>query len=111
MITEVVENLKLSRDPFIKKIHEENGIQIMAIGLTRGVQLGEHAIPYKAKLLVIKGEIDINTIGQSRRYACFESHVIPKNVRYNVIAWDDAIILLFLKSGDKVHPINATLNG
>lgn len=96
MMTEVANNLKISDQPVIKKIHDENGTKIMAIGLKRGVELSEHVAPCKARLLVVQGEIDFNTETESRRYACFESYDIPMDVKHSVVAWDDAIFLLFL---------------
>ena len=95
-MTEVAEELKQRNEPVIKKIHDKNGIKIMAIGMARGVALAEHVAPCKAKLLVIKGEIDFNTETESRRYGCYESYDIPKDVKHSVVAWDDAIFLLFL---------------
>ena len=96
MMTEVAQSLKTSDRPIIKKILEENGIKIMAIGLGRGVELAEHVAPCKARLLVIKGEIDFNTKTESKRFACYESFDIPMDVKHSVVAWDDAIFLLFL---------------
>lgn len=95
-MTEVAQSLKTSDRPIIKKILEENGIKIMAIGLGRGVELAEHVAPCKARLLVIKGEIDFNTKTESKRFACYESFDIPMDVKHSVVAWDDAIFLLFL---------------
>ncbi|PZW40730.1 hypothetical protein LX95_01798 [Mesonia algae] len=98
MMTELAKSLKLSDQPVIKKILDENGTKVLAIGLKRGVELKEHVAPCKAKLLVIKGEIDFNTNLESRRYACYESYDIPINLKHSVVAWDDAIFLLFLNT-------------
>ncbi|WP_255505984.1 hypothetical protein [Mesonia sp. K4-1] len=98
MMTELAKSLKLSDQPVIKKILDENGTKVLAIGLKRGVELTEHVAPCKAKLLVIKGEIDFNTNSESRRYACYESYDIPINLKHSVVAWDDAIFLLFLNT-------------
>ena len=103
MMTEVANKLKLSDSPVVKKIHDENGTKIMAIGLARGVELAEHVAHCKARLLVIKGEIDFNTETESRRYACYESYDIPMNLKHSVVAWDDAIFLLFLNDKDKIN--------
>ncbi len=97
-MTELAKSLKLSDQPVIKKILDENGTKVLAIGLKRGVELKEHVAPCKAKLLVIKGEIDFNTNFESRRYACYESYDIPINLKHSVVAWDDAIFLLFLNT-------------
>ena len=96
MLTEVAHSLKTSDRPIIKKILDKNGTKIMAIGLGRGVELAEHVAPCKARLLVIKGEIDFNTKTESKRFACYESFDIPMDVKHSVVAWDDAIFLLFL---------------
>jgi len=97
-MTELAKSLKLSDQPVIKKILDENGTKVLAIGLKRGVELKEHVAPCKTKLLVIKGEIDFNTNLESRRYACYESYDIPINLKHSVVAWDDAIFLLFLNT-------------
>jgi quercetin dioxygenase-like cupin family protein len=96
MITELAENLKKSRKPVVKKIHDKNGTKVIAIGLARGVELKEHVAPCPARLMVIKGEVDFNTATESRRYGCYESYDIPMNLKHSVVAWDDAIVLLFL---------------
>lgn len=96
MMTKLAQSLRVSDRPIIKKILDANGTKIMAIGLGRGVELKEHDAPYKTKLLVIKGEIDFNTATESRRYACYESFDIPMKVKHSVVAWNDAIFLLFL---------------
>lgn len=101
MMTEVANNLKVSNAPVIKKIHDNNGIKIIAVGLARGVELAEHKTACKAKLLVVQGEIDFNTETESRRYACYESYDIPLNIKHSVVAWDDAIFLLFLHENEK----------
>lgn len=98
MLTELAKSLELSDQPVIKKILDENGTKVLAIGLKRGVELKEHVAPCKTKLLVIKGEIDFNTNLESRRYACYESYDIPINLKHSVVAWDDAIFLLFLNT-------------
>tara|TARA_R110002072_G_scaffold7503_2_gene40637 strand:+ start:390875 stop:391177 length:303 start_codon:yes stop_codon:yes gene_type:complete len=100
MMTEVAENLKKSNAPVVKEIYNENGTKILAIGLGRGVTLAEHVAPCKAKLLVVQGEIDFNTATESKRFACYESYNIPMDVKHSVVAWDDAIFLLFLNENE-----------
>ena len=100
MMTEVAEKLKKSNAPVVKEIHNENGTKILAIGLGRGVTLAEHVAPCKAKLLVVQGEIDFNTATESKRFACYESYNIPMDVKHSVVAWDDAIFLLFLNENE-----------
>lgn len=96
-MTEVAQKLKTSGAPVVKKILEENGTTITAIGLRRGVELSEHEALCPSQLLVIKGEIDFNTATESRRYACYESYDIPAFTKHSVVAWDDAIFLLIQK--------------
>ncbi|TXE16622.1 hypothetical protein ES731_13715 [Psychroflexus gondwanensis] len=96
---EVAENLKVSDQPIMKTIYEEGDTTVIAIGLGRGVELAEHLAPCKAKLMVVQGEIDFNTETESRRYACFESYDIPMNLRHSLVAWDDALVILFLTEG------------
>ena len=98
MITELAQKLKSSEVPLFTKIHEQDGTTITAVGLKRGLLLKKSDFPKPTRLLVIKGEIDFNTTGESRRYACYESYEIPETPDYSLEAWDDAIFLLFNES-------------
>ncbi|WP_228547256.1 cupin domain-containing protein [Nonlabens antarcticus] len=93
-LKEMSDRIKSSALPVTTKIYEKNGINITAIGLARGVELIEHVVPCKVKLLVVKGEIDFNMDGQSSRLGCFESFEIPINIKHSVVGWDEAIFLL-----------------
>lgn len=88
----------LSDTPVVKNIFNTDGSKLIAIGMKGGVILKEHVAPCKAKLMVIKGEIDFNTQTESRRLATYDSYDIPLDMPHSVEAYEDALFLLMLES-------------
>ncbi len=88
----------LSDTPVVKNIFNTDGSKLIAIGMKCGVILKEHIAPCKAKLMVIKGEIDFNTQTESRRLATYDSYDIPLDMPHSVEAYEDALFLLMLES-------------
>ncbi|AGC75326.1 hypothetical protein LX97_00033 [Nonlabens dokdonensis] len=84
--------------PIVKNIFNTDGSSLIAIGMKSGAVLDEHKAPCKAKLMVIKGEIDFNTATESRRLAVYDSYDIPLDVTHSVEAYEDALFLLMLES-------------
>jgi len=84
--------------PVLGTIFKADGSKVIAIGMKRGVVLQKHTAPSKAKILVIKGEIDFNTENQSKRLALYESYDIPLELTHSVEAYEDALFLLLLES-------------
>ena len=87
-----------SESPIIKNIFHANGSSVIAIGMKSGAVLDKHKAPYRAKLMVIKGEIDFNTETESRRLAVYDSYDIPLDVTHSVEAYEDALFLLMQES-------------
>lgn len=88
----------ISDAPVVKNIFNTDGSKLIAIGMKGGVVLKEHITPCKAKLMVIKGEIDFNTQTESRRLATYDSYDIPLDMPHSVEAYEDALFLLMLES-------------
>jgi quercetin dioxygenase-like cupin family protein len=84
--------------PVVEAIFKAEGSKVIAIGMKRGVVLHKHTAPSKAKLLVIKGEVDFNTENQSKRLALYDTYDIPLEVTHSVEAYEDALFLLLLES-------------
>lgn len=97
-----LEKESLSTDkPVIKLIYQANQYKLLAIGMKTGVVLPEHTAPSKAKLMVVKGEIDFNTATQSIRLAAPDSLEIPGDIVHSVEAYNDAMFLLHLEQVSK----------
>lgn len=86
-----------SDKPVIKPIYQADHSSMLAIGMKTGVVLPEHTISSRAKLMVVKGEIDINTVDQSIRLAVPDSLEIPKDIAHSVEAYNDALFLLHIE--------------
>jgi hypothetical protein len=95
MLLEVARKLGISTQPVIEEMFLPSGMAVTAIGLSRGVTQYYSATSGHIRMLVIKGEVDFNTTGISKRFACYESYDIPVGCIHSIEAWDDAIVLLF----------------
>jgi quercetin dioxygenase-like cupin family protein len=83
--------------PVIRSIYQADQSKLLAVGMKTGVVLPEHTAPTKAKLMVVKGEIDFNTETESIRLAAPDSLEIPEDVVHSVEAYNDAMFLLHLE--------------
>lgn len=84
--------------PVVATIFKAERSKVLAIGMKRGVVLHKHTALSKAKLLVVKGEVDFNTENQSKRLALYDTYDIPVEVTHSVEAYEDALFLLVLES-------------
>ncbi len=93
-----IESAAMASDkPVVEKIYQADGSKLIAIGMKKGVVLADHKAPSKAKIMVIKGEIDFNTETNSIRLAVSDSLDIPLDVTHSVEAYEDALFLLLLE--------------
>ena len=98
MTLEEIERAAMAADkPIVANMYQANGSLLIAIGMKGGVVLKEHRAPSKAKIMVIKGEIDFNTETQSLRLAAPDSLDIPLDVSHSVAAYNDTLFLLHLE--------------
>lgn len=96
VLNEISEVLPKSHEPLIKQIYDKAGYTLLAIGLRRGIELPKYAVPSKAKLMVVQGEIDLNTATHSYRLECFDTFDIPIDVEHSIVGVFDAIFLLLV---------------
>ncbi len=96
ILNEIADVLASSDQPLVKQIYDKAGKKLLAIGLRHGVELPAHSTSTKAKLMVVQGEIDLNTNTNSFRLERFDSFDIPTNVKHSVVGVFDAIFLLLV---------------
>ncbi len=97
VLNEISESLSKSNEPLIKQIYDNAGKTLLAIGLRRGVEMPGHLTSSKAKLMVVQGEIDLNTATNSYRLERFDSFDIPGDLNYSVEGVYDAVFLLLIR--------------
>ena len=95
-LNDMAEAITFSNEPLIKQIYDKSGKKLLAIGLRHGVTLPEDVARAKAKLMVVQGEIDVNTATHSFRLERFDSFDIPKDVKHTIVGVFDAVFLLLL---------------
>ena len=96
VLNEISEALSKSEEPLIKQIYDKEGEKLLVIGLRSNIELPEYKTSWKGKLMVVQGEIDLNTPTHSYRLERFDSFDIPVDVKYSVVGIFDAIFLLLL---------------
>jgi len=96
-LNQIAEALATSNEPLVKQIYNRAGKKLLGIGLRSGVELPEQVAPAQTKVIVIKGEIDVNMATQSFRLERFDSFDMPLNVAHTIVGVYDAIFLLLLR--------------
>lgn len=87
-----------SDKPIIEKIYSDNGTKLIAIAMKKGVELPNHKAPSRAKLIVVKGEIDFNILEKSYRLAVPDTLEIPLDTTHSVQAFENSLFLLLLSN-------------
>lgn len=93
-LSEIEQKAVSTYKPVVHNLYQADGSKLMAVGLKRGAVLPEHIAPTKAKLIIIKGEVDFNTATESYRLSMSDSFDIPLKVPHSVVAYNDALFLI-----------------
>ena len=94
LLNELFEDVALSNKPLTKILFNKHGINILAIGLKKGIIFPEHSTPVKAKLCVLDGEIEFKTATASIKLVSLDTYEIPVNELHSVVALSDAIFMI-----------------
>lgn len=93
-LNQIEEALATSEEPLVKQIYNRAGKQLLGVGLRKGVELREQVAPVQTKIMMIKGEIDLNTATHSYRLERFDTFDIPIEVVHTIVGVYDAIFLI-----------------
>ena len=61
MLHAILDQISESEKPIIKIIFRNDDTRVVAFGLKKGLKLIDHQLPVNAKILMLKGEIEIDS--------------------------------------------------
>tara|TARA_B100001146_G_scaffold213216_1_gene213363 strand:- start:2665 stop:2979 length:315 start_codon:yes stop_codon:yes gene_type:complete len=93
VLNDIVFNLTQKKSPVVQKIYDHRGKQLIAVGLAHGATLHQYQSSPKTKIMVVQGEIDVNTETHSYRLERFDSFDVPEEP-YSITGVFDAVFLL-----------------
>lgn len=96
MLKLIAEKLKQTDKPIFKVIFRNNHTRVVAFGLKKGMKLIDHQLPVCTKIILIKGEVEIDSKIEILNLKEFDTYTIPTKVIHQVKAHDDTIMLLIL---------------
>lgn len=94
LLNELFEDVTLSTKPLTRILLDKHGINILAVGLKKGLLLPEHTTPVKAKLCVLDGEIEFRISNKTIKLTSLDTYEIPVGVLHSVMALSDAIFMV-----------------
>ncbi|MDX1463575.1 MAG: hypothetical protein R3359_11000 [Marinirhabdus sp.] len=95
VLNDIAFNLDQGEQPVVQRIYNYGGKQLLAIGLAKGVAFEQSYVATKAKIMVVQGEIDVNTASHSYRLERFDSFELPREP-FTIIGVFDAVFLLMV---------------
>lgn len=97
VLNQIESALVTSEQPVIEQIYDLASKKLLVIGLRNGLALAEQWYDGQAKVMVVKGEIDLNTATHSYRLERFDTFDIPANMLHTIVGMYDAIFLLLIR--------------
>ena len=80
----------------MRVIFRNNNTRIVAIGLKKGMKLIDHRLPVTTKMILIKGQVIIDSKIEIITLTEYQQYEIPAKVIHQVRVEEDALALLFL---------------
>lgn len=96
MLHTILDQISESEKPIIKIIFTNNSTRVVAFGLKEGLRLIDHQLPVNAKIIVLKGEIEIDSKIEIVHLKEFDEYIIPPKVIHQVISKKDSMMLVIL---------------
>ncbi|HEY4540660.1 MAG TPA: hypothetical protein VIG94_11720 [Faecalibacter sp.] len=96
MLKSIIDNLSTCEKPLMRVIFRNNTTRIVAIGLKKGMKLVDHRLPVITKMILIKGQVIIDSKIEIVTLTEYQQYEIPAKVIHQVKVEEDALALLFL---------------
>ncbi|MDX1271343.1 hypothetical protein [Bizionia paragorgiae] len=94
ILNNIAQGLEHSEQVVFKDLFRSENSKLTAVCLNRDVALPKSIAFTKTKIVVVKGEIDVNMEHFSYRLAMFDTFNMPLEETYSIQAYNDAIYLV-----------------
>ncbi|WP_413533336.1 hypothetical protein [Empedobacter brevis] len=96
MLHHIWNQISESDKSIVKIIFRNDDTRVVAFGLKKGLKLIDHQLPVNAKILILKGEIEIDSKIEIVNLKEFDDYVLPPKVIHQVTALEDSMMLVIL---------------
>lgn len=96
MLRTIADRLATANKPIIKVLFRNKNTRIVAFGLRKGMKLVDHQLPVTTKIIILKGEMEIDSKIEVKLLEEFHEYEIPPKVIHQVRVHEDTIALLVL---------------
>ncbi|GEM53532.1 hypothetical protein [Empedobacter brevis] len=101
MLHAIVDQISKLEKPIIKIIFRNDNTRVVAFGLKEGLKLIDHQLPVDAKIMMLKGEIEIDSKIEVVNLKTYDEYEIPRKVIHQVTSKQDAMMLVILNFSEK----------
>lgn len=96
MLNKILSDIPTCKNPIIRVIFRNSCTRIAAIGLKKGMKLTDHQLPVNTKIIILEGNIEIDSKIEIVELFKFNEYEIPQKVIHQVRAKEDSLILIAL---------------
>ncbi len=96
MLHTIWDKISTTDRPIVKIIFRNENTRVVAFGLQKGMKLTDHQLPVYTKIIMMKGEIELESKIETVLLKEFDEYIIDPKVIHQVIANEDAMMLLIL---------------
>lgn len=96
MLHAILDHISESDKPIIKIIFRNDNTRVVAFGLKKGLRLIDHQLPVDARILILKGKIEIDSKIEIVHLKEFDEYIIPPKVIHQVTSLQDSMMMVIL---------------
>jgi len=93
-IKTIISQIQYADKPITALLSKGTNSKLIAIGLGKGVLLKAHKAPGPTKLIVLKGKIEYQSEGSSRKFSALDEFQIPLEEVHSVLGIENSVFLL-----------------
>ena len=101
MLHTIWDNIAETDRPIMKIIFRNNNTRVIAFGLKKGMKLTDHQLPVNTKIILMKGEVEIESKIETVTLSDFDEYEIAPKVIHQVTAKNDLMMLVILNFNEK----------
>lgn len=96
MLNTIFSEIEVSDKPILRIIFRNNVTRIAIIGLKKGMRLVDHQLPVDARIIMLEGEIEIDSKIEIINLKKFNEYEIPRKVIHQVRTNENAMLMIIL---------------
>ena len=96
MLNKIYSEIATCKKPILRVIFRNSCTRIAALGLKKGMRLIDHQLPVDTKIIILEGEIEIDSKIEVVNLTKLNEYEIPRKVIHQVRAKEDALLLITL---------------